>query len=159
MTRIWFLISTFFGVGRLPKAPGTWGTLAALPLVFGLMHLGPMVYMGTTFFILILGIVASEALEKTRDSHDDGDIVIDEVVGILITMTWLPITWQSFVFSFLLFRLLDIWKPFPVKFIDKRVKGGLGVMLDDVAAGVLANVILQLIYSKTDWLGAQMVIL
>lgn len=159
MHRIWYLIATFGGIGRLPKAPGTWGTLAALPVVFLCMQLNILSYMVITFLLLMLGIFASDALGRHRESHDDGDIVIDEVVGILITMTWLPITWQSFVFSFFLFRLLDIWKPFPIKFLDKRIKGGLGVMLDDVAAGILANVLLQLVYSKTDWLGSQLVIL
>lgn len=141
----------------MPKAPGTWATFAALPLVYILLLQGPLAYMGATFFILILGIFACNALEKTRDSHDDGDLVIDEVAGILITMTWLPITWQSFVFSVLLFRLLDITKPFPVNFLDRRIKGGLGVMLDDVAAGIIANIVLQVIYTKTNWLGSQLV--
>lgn len=159
MQKVWYLIATFGGVGRLPKMPGTWATLAAMPFVFGLLHLGPMVYMAVVFLTLTLGIIACDMLEKGRDSHDDGDLVIDEVVGILITMTWLPITWQSFVLGGLLFRLLDIWKPFPVSFLDRRIKGGLGVMLDDVAAGIIANLILQVVYTKTDWLGSQMVTL
>ena len=159
MQHVWYMIATLGGIGRLPKAPGTWGTLASLPIAYLCLHLNILTYMTITFLLLILGIVASEALGRHRNSHDDGDIVIDELVGILITMTWLPITWQSFVFSFFLFRLLDIWKPFPIKSLDKRIKGGLGVMLDDVAAGLLANVLLQLVYSKTNWLGSQMVIL
>jgi phosphatidylglycerophosphatase A len=101
----------------------------------------------------------TDCAEKSRNTHDDGDLVIDEVVGLLITMTWLPITWQSFVFSFILFRILDIGKPFPINLLDKRIKGGLGVMLDDVAAGMIANVLLQLVYSKTNWLGSQVVTL
>lgn len=157
MQKLWFFIATFGGIGRLPKAPGTWATLAALPLVYVLLLQGPFTYMGVTIALLLLGIVACEALEKTRGTHDEGDLVIDEVVGILITMTWLPITWQSFVLSGFLFRLLDIWKPFPVSFLDRRIKGGLGVMLDDVAAGIIANIVLQVIYTKTNWLGSQLV--
>ena len=155
--QIAFRIATFFGIGRLPKAPGTWATLAALPLAYFFLKLGPVPYMVLTFLILIDGIIACDIVEKSRNSHDGGDLVIDEVVGLLITMTWLPITWQSFIFSFILFRVLDITKPFPINLIDKRIKGGLGVMLDDVAAGIIANVILQIIYSKTGWLGSQVV--
>lgn len=152
-------IATFFGIGSLPKAPGTWATLAALPVAYVFLKLGPLPYMVLTFLLLIVGIIACDILEKSRSSHDDGDLVIDEVVGLLITMTWLPITWQSFVLGFFLFRILDIFKPFPINLLDKRIKGGLGVMLDDVAAGIIANVVLQLIYSKTNWLGSQVVTL
>lgn len=152
-------IATFFGIGSWPRIPGTWATLATVPIAFGLLHLNPVLYMGITFFVLIAGVIACEITEKSRNTHDDGDLVIDEVVGFLITMTWLPITWQSFVFGFFLFRFLDILKPFPVNLLDKRIEGGLGVMLDDVAAGILANVVLQVIYTKTNWLGSQLITL
>lgn len=158
-SKIAFQIATFFGIGLLPKAPGTWATLAALPLAFAFLHLSPLTYMVLTVLLLFVGIFACDLTEKLRGSHDGQDLVIDEVVGLLITMTWLPITWQSFVLGFIFFRALDILKPFPINLIDKRIKGGLGVMLDDVAAGIIANVILQLIYSKTNWLGSQVVYL
>jgi phosphatidylglycerophosphatase A len=158
-SKIALIIATFFGAGKLPKAPGTWGSLAALPFAFLFLHLNPVAYMGLTFFILLVGVFACDITEKSRNTHDDSDLVIDEVVGILITMTWLPISWQSLVFGFILFRILDIWKPFPINLLDRRIKGGLGVMLDDVAAGIIANVILQIVYSKTSWLGSQMVTL
>ena len=157
-TKIALQIATLFGIGNLPKAPGTWATLASLPVVFLLLRLNPLTYMILTFLLLIIGIVACDILGRHRNSHDDGDLVIDELVGILITMTWLPITWQSFVLGFILFRILDIVKPFPINLLDKRIKGGLGVMLDDVAAGMIASVLLQLVYSKTNWLGSQLVI-
>jgi phosphatidylglycerophosphatase A len=150
-------IATFFGIGRLPKGPGTWATLGTVPLAFGLLHLSPISYMAITIVLLIVGIVCCEIAEKVRNTHDDGDLVIDEVVGFLLTMTWLPITWQSFVLGFVFFRFLDILKPFPVNLLDKRVKGGLGVMIDDVAAGILANAALQVIYAKTNWLGSQLI--
>jgi len=156
-SKIALQIATFFGIGNLPKAPGTWATLAALPIAYVFLKIGPVSYMVLTFFLLLVGIFACEIVGKARSSHDDGDLVIDEVVGLLITMTWLPITWQSFVLGFILFRLLDILKPFPINLLDKRIKGGLGVMLDDVAAGMIANVLLQLLYSKTNWLGSQVV--
>ena len=152
-----FLFATFFGIGRWPIMPGTWASLAALPLAYGMFQTNIFVYMGLTFLFLILGILSCDLVEQTRQSHDDGDLVIDEVVGILITLTWLPLTWQTFVFGFVLFRFFDILKPFPISFLDKKVKGGLGVMMDDVAAGLIANVILQIIYTQTSWLGSQMV--
>jgi phosphatidylglycerophosphatase A len=161
MLRYWpwwaLQIATFFGIGKWPKMPGTWATLAALPLAYILMQLNPLAYMGAVLFLLFLGVLACEVVEASRKTHDEGDLVIDEVVGLLVAMTWLPITWQSFFFSFILFRLLDIAKPFPVSFLDKRIKGGLGVMLDDVAAGIMTNVILQIMYTKTSWLGSQVV--
>lgn len=156
-SKVAFQIATFFGIGKFPKAPGTWATLAALPIAFLFLNLGPLLHMTLTFSLLMIGIFACDMTERSRTSHDDGDLVIDEVVGLLITMTWLPITWQSFALGFILFRMLDILKPFPINLIDKRIKGGLGVMLDDVAAGMIANAVLQLLYSKTNWLGSQVV--
>lgn len=155
--KISFGVATFLGIGLLPKMPGTWATLATIPVVIGATYVGPFFYMGLTFVLLILGALACEVVEAQSEVHDSGHLVIDEVVGFLITMTWLPITWQSFVFGFVFFRMLDIAKPFPISFLDRRVKGGLGVMIDDVAAGVIANVVLQVIYTKTSWLGSQMV--
>jgi len=72
-------------------------------------------------------------------------------------MTWLPMTWQSMLFGFVLFRVLDILKPFPIGFIDKKVQGGLGVIADDVVAGLIANIALQVVYSQTNWLGARLI--
>jgi phosphatidylglycerophosphatase A len=153
--RIIECLATFFYVGKIPKAPGTFGTLAAIPLWFVMTKLNPIFYMALTVLILILGIFISEAYERTLKTHDSKTIVIDEVAGFLITMVWLPVTWQSVVLGFLLFRFFDILKPGPIKLIDQKVKGGVGVMLDDVAAGIIASLILQIVYNQTLWLGAQ----
>lgn len=142
----------------MPKIPGTWGTLATLPLAWLLMQTGPIIYMIAVVLLLPVAILAAEMYEQETKSHDSGAIVIDEVLGFLITMTWLPINWRSFVLGFLLFRLLDIWKPFPISYLDKKIPGGLGVVIDDVAAGIVANVILQIVYTKTMWLGSQVYI-
>jgi len=149
------IIATFFGVGRAPKAPGTWGTLATLPLAFALNWAGPFYIMGFILLFLPISVWASDVHAKTLGLDDPGEIVIDEVLGFLITMTWLPMTWQAFLLGFLLFRVLDIFKPFPIGYLDKKIPGGLGVMADDIAAGIIANVILQILYAKTDWLGVQ----
>lgn len=150
------LIATFFKVGKLPKAPGTFGTLAAIPLVLVLGYLGPLIYMTFVVFLLPLAIWAAEMHEAQIGRHDAQEIVIDEVLGFLITMTWLPLTWQAMALGFLLFRVLDILKPFPIGYLDKKVQGGLGVIADDVAAGLIASIILQIIYNQTNWLGVQL---
>lgn len=147
--RVFVLIqlATLFGVGRIPKAPGTWGSLAALPVCWGLLLLGPFVYMGITLLLILLAVMAAEAYEIKFQSHDSKEIVIDELVGMLVTMTWLPLDWQSFVFGFALFRFFDVLKPFPIRYVDRRVPGGIGVVADDLLAGLFSNILLQLYFS------------
>jgi phosphatidylglycerophosphatase A len=148
-------IATLFGVGRISKAPGTWGSLATLPLCYFLLKLGPFIYMGATLAIAILAIAAAEHFERQSQQHDSKEIVIDETAGMLVTMTWLPLTWQSFVVGFMVFRFFDILKPFPISYFDKKVPGGFGVVADDLVAGILGNVVLQLMLQHTAWLGVQ----
>ena len=123
--------------------PGTVGTLAAIPLCYLFFLTGPYAYMVLTFFVVIGAIFVSDAYEKGQTSHDRPEIVIDEVAGFLITMTWLPFSVKYVVLGFVLFRILDIFKPFPISYLNDKVKGGFGVVIDDVAAGLIANVILQ----------------
>lgn len=155
MNRIVEILATFFYVGKVPKAPGTWGTLAALPLWYGLSFFNPLWYMTVVFILVLISIFICQIYEKNTESHDSKEIVIDEVVGFLITMTWLPVTWQSAIFGFVLFRFFDILKPPPIRQLDQKVQGGVGVVIDDVAAGILANILLQIVYNQTGWLGAQ----
>lgn len=96
-----------------------------------------------TFLLVIGAIFVSDAYEKEQPTHDRPEIVIDEVVGFLITMTWLPFSIKYVALGFVLFRILDIIKPFPISYLNDKVKGGFGVVIDDVAAGLIANVILQ----------------
>lgn len=148
-------IATLFGVGRIPKAPGTWGSLATLPLCYLLLMAGPFVYMIATLVIIIIAIVAAEHFERQSQSHDSKEIVIDEVVGMLVTMTWLPSTWNSFLIAFCVFRFFDVLKPFPISYFDRKVPGGFGVVADDLVAGILGNIVLQLVLHNTAWLGVQ----
>ena len=90
--------------------------------------------------------------ERTYQVHDPKEIVIDEVVGYVIAMTWLPLTWQSFLAAFVMFRFFDILKPGPIRRIDQKVKGGLGTVLDDVAAGLISSVLLQVLLREMPWL-------
>jgi phosphatidylglycerophosphatase A len=96
-----------------------------------------------------------EAYELQYQSHDNPEVVIDEVAGYLVAMFWMPHTWQAFLISFFLFRFLDILKPPPLSWIDQGVRGGFGVVLDDLVAGVIVNLVMQVIYTKTTWLGVQ----
>ncbi len=145
-------LAVFFGAGYSPKAPGTVGTLATIPLYWLLMQAGPLFYMSFVVFLLPLAILAAEVYEQEMQRHDSSEIVIDEVLGFLITMTWLPLTWQAVTLGFFIFRFLDILKPFPIGYLDKKISGGLGVVADDVAAGILGNIFLQLINNQTTWL-------
>jgi phosphatidylglycerophosphatase A len=159
MKSFFLQLATFFGVGKLPKGPGTWGTLATIPLVILLSKAGPLVYMTFTVLLVPLGIIAAEIYTREHNVKDAPEIVIDEVIGFLIAMTWIPQTWQAYFAGFVLFRFLDILKPPPIRYFDKRVPGGLGVVMDDVVAGIMANIFLQVIYAQTPWLGIQNIIL
>lgn len=156
LRKLLLLIATFFKIGKVKFAPGTVATIATIPLWWLLAtYAGPIWYMVITILLVPVGILAAQAYEADSQTHDSKEIVIDEVVGFLITMTWLPMTWQSLVFGFCLFRFFDIVKPPPIRQLDRKVPGGLGVMLDDIAAGLISSVILQTLYNQTNWLGVQ----
>ena len=148
-------LATFFGVGKLPKGPGTWGTLATLPVVYVLSQAGPLIYMAAVLIFMPIAVVAAEMYTNEKKVKDAPEIVVDEVLGFLITMTWVPQTWQAYFAGFVLFRFLDILKPPPIRYFDRRVPGGLGVVMDDVVAGIMANIFLQVLYTQTPWLGIQ----
>lgn len=154
----WSMIATFFNIGKIKFAPGTWGTLAAVPLVYVVAQTNGLIYMIACLLLMPLAILAAEFHERKLGTHDSSEIVIDEVLGFFIAMTWVPITWQSMLIGFFLFRVLDIFKPFPIGYIDKKVHGGLGVIADDLVAGILVNIILQVILTKTNWLGTQIIV-
>ena len=155
------IFATGFYFGKSKFAPGTFGTLWGIPLAFilvkltALLQASALAYMLVTFALILLASWIAQLHENFTNAHDPGEIVIDEVVGYLVTFTLLPMTWQSFLAAFLFFRLFDIWKPWPIRYIDQKVKGGLGTVLDDVAAGIFANICLQIIFEKTNWLGVQ----
>jgi len=146
-------LATLFGVGKLPKAPGTWGSLAALILGSVLVH-----YITWPVFALIIaalfliGTVAASAHEKATSEHDSPKVVIDELVGMWIVLfpleafgTQLGDFRYDGLLAFALFRFFDILKPWPIKILEKKIPGGLGVMVDDVVAGVMAALVLMAI--------------
>lgn len=132
-----------FGAGRLPYAPGTFGTLAAVPIYLLLMGLVPWLYGVVVLLLFALGVWAASVTGRDLGAHDHPSIVLDEVVGFLITMFLAPPGWVWIVVGFALFRLFDIWKPYPISLVDRRLENGLGCMLDDALAGVYALVVLQ----------------
>jgi phosphatidylglycerophosphatase A len=138
------IIATGLYSGYLPKAPGTWGSLVGLLLFYLLHTLSLPVYLAVVAGLFIVGFFAAGSAEKILDSKDPGIIVIDEIVGMLITMIAVPATPLTLALGFILFRIFDITKPFPVNFFDQRFHGGLGIMLDDVVAGIYSLIVLQL---------------
>lgn len=149
VNKVWqnpvYFLAFGFGSGLMPKAPGTWGTLAAVPLYLLLAGRPLVLYLSFTLVAFLLGVWLSERVTQELGIHDYAGIVWDEVVGYLLTMTMVPVGLVWMIAGFLLFRLFDIWKPQPIRLVDQRVKGGLGVMLDDLLAACPAWLILQLL--------------
>lgn len=130
------------GSGLIPWAPGTFGTLAAIPLYWLLSPLPLAAYLAALAGFFGLGVWACGRTARDLGGEDPGSIVWDEVVGYLVAMTAAPGGWPWLLAGFLLFRLFDIWKPWPIRWLDRHIRGGLGIMLDDLAAGALSGVIL-----------------
>jgi len=134
-----------FGSGLAKKAPGTFGTLAAVPIYLVLVQTSSWIYSIVTIFCSIAGIwICGIAADKLGE-HDFGGIVWDEIAGFLMTMWFVGFSWQNVMLGFVLFRIFDIIKPWPIKWIDQKVSGGFGIMLDDVIAGLIAGLLLYLI--------------
>jgi phosphatidylglycerophosphatase A len=145
MNRFFILLATGFGVGYSPVAPGTLGTLIAIPVYYFLSNILSPIYEITLIGFFFFAVWVSENAETFFGKKDDLRIVIDEMMGFLITMLWVPKTILFIILGFFLFRFFDILKPFPIRHLEKRLKGGFGVVLDDVIAGVYANIILHII--------------
>ncbi|MGD0970551.1 MAG: phosphatidylglycerophosphatase A [Desulfobaccales bacterium] len=145
--RLVLALATWGGVGFLPGAPGTWGTLAALPLWWALAHLGPWGYGLGTSAVLLAGCWAAGPAQDYLGRADHPAIVIDEVAGLLITLAGAPLSWAAAAAGFMLFRTLDILKPPPIRWFCTGESGGLEVMVDDLVAGVLARLVLEIVYA------------
>lgn len=142
------LLACGLGAGAMPFAPGTFGTLVAIPLYLLMQMLALPLYLALTLLLFILGIWLCQVTARDLGVHDHGGIVWDEVVGYLITMTAAPAGWEWVVAGFLLFRFFDILKPWPIHRLDRQLHGGIGIMLDDVLAGVYGALCLQLLHSS-----------
>ncbi len=137
-------LSLGFGLGAAPRAPGTFGTLLGLPCWWLLKDLPLAAYLGIVVLMFVVGVWLCSYTARALGVHDHPAIVFDEVVGFLVAMIAAPAGWLWALAGFLLFRLFDIWKPWPIHWLDRRVHGGFGIMLDDVVAGVYALGVLQL---------------
>ncbi|MCX5865005.1 MAG: phosphatidylglycerophosphatase A [Deltaproteobacteria bacterium] len=144
MDRLFMGIATGFGAGYLPKAPGTWGSLVALPLHFFLRQLAPNHYALALTGIFFIAVITAGQAEKILDRKDPGVVVIDEIIGMLITLIAAPNNPLIWLLGFLIFRFFDIFKPFPIRLIDQRINGGMGIVLDDVLAGIYSLIVLQI---------------
>ncbi|MGV6807745.1 MAG: phosphatidylglycerophosphatase A family protein [bacterium] len=143
------LLAFGFGSGLSPKAPGTAGTIVAIPLYLLMTNLMPAAYLVVVLIGFLAGVWICGNASARLGVHDHGGIVWDEIVGFWITMVAIPCTWYWVLLGFVLFRLFDIWKPWPISLADKRVHGGLGIMLDDVLAGAISWIILFTIVTVT----------
>jgi phosphatidylglycerophosphatase A len=142
--KIALVLSTWFGAGLFPGAPGTLGTLAALPLVLGVSYLG--IWGGALTLMIVAGLAiwASGRSQDLLNRNDPPEIVIDEVAGFLLTMFLLPLTWLNLVLGFILFRLFDILKPYPIRRLE-RLRAGIGVVVDDLGAAIYAHLVVRMI--------------
>jgi phosphatidylglycerophosphatase A len=136
------LIATAGGAGFSPVAPGTAGTLVAVPLAWALSRGGELWFVVGTLVVSALGVLAAHVFCTATGVDDDQRIVIDEVAGYLVTIVLVPRGWVNLALGVIVFRVFDIWKPGPIRVVDERVHGGLGVMLDDLVAGVVGALVM-----------------
>jgi phosphatidylglycerophosphatase A len=134
-----------FGSGLAPVAPGTFGTLVGIPFFFFMASLPLWGYLSLILAFFLFGVWLCDRSSKMLGVHDHGGIVWDEIVGYLVTMIAAPAGWEWVIVGFILFRIFDIFKPWPIAYLDRHVSGGFGIMVDDILAGVYAMLILQLL--------------
>ena len=143
-------IATGCFIGKIPFAPGTFGSLAGILLCFLLSKISVLAAILCIILFIIFSIWIANDAEKILNRKDPGSIVIDEIAGMTVTLIGLPFNVFYVTTGFLIFRILDITKPFPIRYIDRRVSGGAGIVFDDIAAGMIANVILRIIWMASE---------
>ena len=141
----WTFFALGFGSGLSRLAPGTMGSLIAIPLYLALLPLTSTFYIVVVLFVICIGIIICGKAADSLSEHDHPGIVWDEIAGILLTFCFIPFSWLALILGFVLFRIFDILKPWPIKVIDQRVSGGLGIMLDDLIAAIFANICLRIL--------------
>ncbi|MBF4256036.1 phosphatidylglycerophosphatase A [Vibrio anguillarum] len=154
----WHLLATGFGSGLSPIVPGTMGTLASVPFYLLLVQLPIAIYCAVVVLACLVGVKICQVASDDMKVHDHGSIVWDEFAGFWITMLVVPLfelpslDWKWLVAGFVLFRFFDMLKPWPISWLDKRVHGGLGIMLDDIVAGVVSAIALYWVGFWAGWL-------
>ena len=143
MQQLTIIYSSVFFLGYTPVASGTVGSLPAIAVAFCLRHRQLMLLL-LAIILFLVGVGASSQAAKIFGRKDPSEVVVDEFVGMLVAFLWIPMTWGSVIMAFVLFRLFDIWKPFPARQCD-RMEGGFGIMMDDIVAGIYANLAVRII--------------
>ena len=143
------LLATGCFIGNISFAPGTFGSILGLPLCFFLSKINLLIAVFLTVIFIFFAIWIAQGAERIVNTEDPGCIVIDEIAGILVTFTGIPFHMISVAFGFLIFRALDIWKPYPISWIERKISGGTGIVMDDVAAGICSNLLLRVILILT----------
>jgi phosphatidylglycerophosphatase A len=148
--KAFMFLATGCFVGNIAFAPGTFGSLLGIPICLFLSRIN-LIYAiwGTVFFILFAIWIAQRAADLLK-LKDPGCIVIDEIAGLAVTFLGIPFNIVSIATGFVLFRLFDIFKPFPIRYLERNISGGAGIVLDDVAAGIYGNIMLRIIFFMTD---------
>lgn len=153
MHGVWWFIATWFGTGLSPVVSGTVGSFAALPFAYYIhIHFGGGGLFIASILMFIAGVWASNTYLRIKGGTDPSEIVADEVAGQWLILSVLAPTWHAYLVGFIVFRIFDIIKPWPVSWADQNVPGGLGVMLDDMMASLFA-ILLGLLAYKIEWLG------
>lgn len=143
LNKLIIFLATGFYAGFLPYAPGTFGSLIGVGIFFIINSLSPVYYLGVLFLLFTFGVYLSDRAEALFARDDPSQIIFDEILGLLVAMAFIPNGIGWIIAGFLLFRFFDIFKPYPIRDIEKRFNGGFGIMLDDIAAGIYANILLQ----------------
>jgi phosphatidylglycerophosphatase A len=138
-------LATGFYVGNIPFAPGTFGSLIGLGLCYLLAEMQLTAAIMAALLLIGLAIWVSDTAARTLKRKDPGCIVVDEIAGMVVTLIGLPFNMATAVTGFILFRILDILKPFPIRVLDQRLPGGLGIVADDVVAGIFSNIIIRIL--------------
>lgn len=148
MGKIWWWLATWFGSGLAPKASGTAGSFAALPFAYAIqLYYGNSGLFLASIIIFFIGWWASnQYMEYYPDEHDPKQIVIDEVAGMWLLLSIHPVTWYGYAAAFILFRFFDAVKPWPISVADRKIKGGFGVMFDDILAAVYPMFIIAIYF-------------
>lgn len=147
--KIWqnplYFIAFGFGSGAIPIAPGTFGTLMAIPFYLCIQYLPFFFYISLVIILIIASSMLCQKISRELNIHDHPGMCIDEFVGFFVTMIHAPKGFTWIIIGFLLFRVFDIWKPWPIRYLDEKIHGGFGMIIDDVIAGLFAMTLLQVI--------------
>jgi phosphatidylglycerophosphatase A len=141
------LLAFGFGSGLSPFAPGTMGTVVAIPFVFALKSLGAPGFWIALLLLFLLGIQICGHVSRKLGMHDHGGIVWDEMVGYWLAIAFVPLQWHWLLAAFVLFRFFDIYKPWPIRQLDQKVSGGFGIMIDDIVAALFTIIVLAVLQS------------